>query len=394
MIAFLVFLIIILLLGGAIWWPILAGMLGITNITDKASAVHQITQLIERYDISLNEIDTALQTPANSILDNRSRGDILRTLLAYLGGIFILAGISTYIGMFWDSIGTTMRILTTLGVGYSLLMMLLLALHKATLPRFVLPLTLAAATMMTGGWFVLIHELYPLGDNEQVAALSVFALMVLHQWGVFFKYRPTSMLFTGLFFSYGFLSLSLDLLEVPSDYIAIVLGTSIFLIGSALEKTSHRVLAEPALLIGTCWLNGGLFERVMMLTSINWASLVIGLCIIFTAYGMQRSGRYQRLIVLGYLFGSIMAYSGLFDLLQNTAIELVYLAIAAMGLYVCVALQSRILLLTTVVAMLGFIVYFSEQHFANAIGWPATLVLIGIAFLGIGAIAIKLKQRI
>ena len=89
-----------------------------------------------------------------------------------------------------------------------------------------------------------------------------------------------------------------------------------------------------------------------------------------------------------------MAYGGLFDLLQNSALELLYLAVTASILYVCVLLQSRALLLTTVVAMLGYIVYFSEKHFANSLGWPVTLVLLGIAFLGVGAIAIKLKQRI
>ena len=112
------------------------------------------------------------------------------------------------------------------------------------------------------------------------------------------------------------------------------------------------------------------------------------------AYGMQKSGRYPRLIALGYFIGSIMAYAGLFDLVQNTSLELVFLAVTASILYACVVLQSRALLLTTVVAMLGFIGYFSEKHFAHSLGWPVTLVLMGVAFLGIGAIAIKVKKRI
>ena len=35
---------------------------------------------------------------------------IARTLFVYLGAIFILAGISTYIGMFWNRMGSVMRI--------------------------------------------------------------------------------------------------------------------------------------------------------------------------------------------------------------------------------------------------------------------------------------------
>ncbi|RTE64639.1 DUF2157 domain-containing protein [Amphritea opalescens] len=394
MMMLLVLLIIILLLGSAIWWPLLAGLFGVASVTNKAGAINHIAQLMKTYDIRPDEIGTALDQHVTTPTDHRSKGDILRTLLAYLGGIFILAGISTYIGTFWDSMGSTMRILTTLGVGYILLIVLISALYEGKFPRLILPLTLASAAMMTNGWFVLIHEFYPQGDNWRAAILCVFGVMAIHQWAIFFKYRRTTLLLTGLFFSYGFLNVGLDLLGLTLAYIAIALGSSLFIVATAIEKTSHKALTEPALLIGICWLNGGLFERVEQFTATNWACLIIGGCIIATAYGIHKSGRYPRLIILGYFLGSVMAYSGVFDLLQNTSAELLFLAIAAIGLYASVVLQSRALLLTSVIAMLSFIVYFSEKYFANSLGWPATLVLLGILFLGIGAIAIRLKRRI
>ena len=89
-----------------------------------------------------------------------------------------------------------------------------------------------------------------------------------------------------------------------------------------------------------------------------------------------------------------MAYSGLFDIVENTSVELLYLAVTTSVLYACVVLQSRALLLTTVIAMLAFIGYFSEKHFANSLGWPITLVLMGVAFLGVGTVALKVKRRI
>ena len=202
------------------------------------------------------------------------------------------------------------------------------------------------------------------------------------------------MAFTALFFVYGFIHVGLDMLGIPITYIAIVLGASVFLVGDALKKTSHRILVEPALLIGICWLNSGLFDHIAMLTSANWASLIIGVCVVLTSYGLQKEGRYQRLVGLGYFIGSIMLYSGLFDLVENTSFELLYLAVTASLLYACVVLQSRTLLLTTVIAMLAFIGYYSAEHFANSLGWPLTLVLMGVAFLGVGTIAIKVKQRI
>ncbi|MBU0483753.1 MAG: DUF2157 domain-containing protein [Proteobacteria bacterium] len=397
MISLLALIVILLLIGGGIWgWPLVAGALGISSVTDKPGALKYITQLMITYDITPTEVETAFQASisASSATTRRSKGDIAKTLFAYLGAIFILAGISTYIGMFWNNMGSVMRVFVTLGVGYVLLIVLVSALHENKFPRLILPLTLACVFMMTGGWFVLIHEVYPQGDNWRAAVLFVFGMMALHQGVLFGKYQRTALAFTALFFVYGFLDVGLDMLGVPLAYVAIVLGASVFLVGTALEKTSHRILTEPALLIGICWMNGGIFDRIAVFTSPNWASLITGVCLIFTAYGMNKAGRYLRLIALGYFIGSIMAYSGLFDLVENTPVELLFLAVTASILYACVVLQSRALLLTTVIAMLAFIGYFSEKHFANSLGWPITLVLIGIAFLGVGAIAIKVKQRI
>jgi len=396
MISLLVLFFILLLIGGGIWgWPLVAGALGLSSVTDKPAALKHIKQLMNTYDITPAEVDTVFKSPSSErSTSKRGKGDIAKTLFAYLGAIFIFAGISIYIGMFWNSMGSVMRIFVTLGVGYILLIVLVSALHEKKFPRLILPLTLACIFMMTSGWFILIHEVYPQGDNWRAAVLFVFGIMALHQGILFAKYRRTVLAFTTLVFIYGFIDVGLDMIGVPMAYIAIVLGASVFLVGTALEKTSHRSLTEPALLIGVCWMNSGLFDRITVFTSANWASLLVGICVIFTAYGIQKAERYPRLIAVGYFIGSIMAYAGLFDLVQNTPIELLYLAVTASMLYACVVLQSRALLLTTVITMLAFMGYFSEKHFANSLGWPVTLVLMGIAFLGVGAIAIRVKQRI
>jgi hypothetical protein len=397
MISVLALIVILFLIGGGIWgWPLVAGVLGISSVTDKPGALKQITQLMNTYDITPAEVETAFHALAStsSAPTRRNKGDIAKTLFTYLGAIFILAGISTYIGMFWDSMGSMMRVFVTLGVGYVLLIVLVSALHEKKFPRLILPLTLASVFMMTGGWFVLIHEVFPHGDNWRAAMLFVFGMMTLHQGVLFGKYQRTVLAFTALFFVYGFLQVGLDILGISIAYIAIVLGASVFLVGAALEKTSHRVLAEPALFIGICWLNSGLFDRIAMFTAANWASLITGVCVMLTAYGLQKEGLYQRLVGLGYFIGSIMTYSGLFDLVQNTSVELLYLAVTASILYACVVLQSQALLLTTVIAMLAFIGYYSAEYFANSLGWPVTLVLMGVAFLSVGTIAIKVKQRI
>lgn len=396
MISLLVLILILLLIGGGggVWgWPLVAAALGLSSVSDKPSALKHIKQLMNTYEILPAEVEAVFHAPASSDA-SPSKRNIAKTLFTYLGAIFILAGVGTYIGTFWDTMGSTMRVLMTLGIGYVLLIVLVTALHEQRYPKLVLPLTLASVSMMTVGWYVFLDEMYPGSNNWRSETLFVCGVIAIHQGALFGKYRRTLLAFTSLFFLYAFMHVGLDLLGLEITYIAIFLGASVFLVGAALEKTSHRVLGEPALLIGSCWLNSGLFDLIAMLTSRNWASLIIGISVMLTAYGLHKSERYPRLIALGYFVGSIMAYTGLFDLVQNTSIELIYLAVTTSALYACVVLESRALLLTTVIAMLSFTGYYSAEYFVDSLGWPITLLLMGVTFLGVGAIALKVQRRI
>ena len=388
--------VVLVVIGGGWWgWPLLAALFGVKSVSDKAGALARIAELMRTYDITPNEVAVAFRDPTllQAAPARRSSGEIARTLFVYLGAIFILAGISTYIGMFWNRMGSVMRIVVTLGIGYTLLIVLVSALHEKKFPKLILPLALATVIMLTSGWFVFIHEVFPRGDNWRLAALSVFGLMALHQGVLFRKYAQTVLAFTALLFVYAFLHVGLDMLDVPIGLTAIILGASLFLVAGELEKSPHRSLAEFAFLIALCWLNAGLFDQVAIATSANWAALLTGGCTMSAAYGLQQAGRQPRLAGLAYLFGSIMAYTGLFDLVRKTPVELLYFAVTASMLYACVILQSRALLLTTVLAMLGYIGYFTAQHFVDSLGWPISLVLMGVAFMGVSALAMRVKRQ-
>lgn len=390
-------LIVLLLFGGGIWaWPVVAGMLGLSAVRDKPGALEHIRQLMKTYEITPGEVEAAFLAPsvAEGNAAQRNKGDVAKTLFTYLGSIFILAGIGTYIGMFWDSMGAVMRVVVTLGIGYTLLIVLFSALYEAKYPRAILPLTLTSIVMMFSGWFVLIHELFPDGENWRAASLFVCGVMAL-QWGVLFaKFQRTIFAFTTLFFIYAFMHLGLDLLGVSYTFIAIMLGSSLFLVGSGMEKTQQRVLTESALVVGALWLYSGLFDLLATEFTASWASFLIGISLALTAYGLHRANRHSRLIGLGYLIGSMMFYAGLFDLVEGTPIDLIFLVVTAILLYACVTLQSKALLLTTVLAMLSYIGYLSGEYFADSLGWPVTLVLMGVAFLAVGTVALKLKKQI
>jgi len=394
--AIILLVVLLIVVGGGWWgWPLAAALFGAKGVNDKPAALSKIVELMQTHDITPAEVAVVFRDPAllQEAPARRSGGEIAKTLFTYLGAIFILAGISTYIGMFWNRMGSVMRIVVTLGVGYTLLIVLVSALHEKKFPKLILPLSLASVIMLTSGWFVFIHEMFPHGDNWRLAALTVFGLMALHQGVLFRKYALTVLAFTALVFVYAFLQVGLDMLDVPPGFSALILGASLFLVATELEKSPHRSLAEFSFLIGLCWLNAGVFDRVAIASAANWAALVTGVCAMSAAYGLQKDGRQLRLAGLGYLIGSAMAYTGLFDLLHKTPVELLYFAVTASMLYACVLLQSRALLLTTVIAMLSYIGYFTAQHFVDSLGWPISLVLMGVAFMGVSALAMRVKRQ-
>ncbi|MBL7669740.1 MAG: hypothetical protein JNM39_04585 [Bdellovibrionaceae bacterium] len=384
----------IVFIGVGWWgWPLAAALFGVKSINDKVSALGKISELMRTYDITPAEVAVVFHDPPQAATTPRTSGEIGKTLFAYLGAIFILAGIGTYLGMFWTRMGGVMRIVVTLGVGYALLIVLISALQEKKFPKLILPLGLATPIMLTSGWFVFIHEVFPRGNNWRLAVLSVFGVMALHQGLLYRKYMLTVLVFPGLIFIYGFMQVGFDLVNMPVGFSAIILGASLFLVATELEKSPHRSLAEFAFLISLCWFSGGIFDRVAIaLSSVNWAVLLTGICAMSAAYGLQKAGWQTRLAGLGFLIGSVMAYTGLFDLVHKTPIEVLFFAITATMLYGCVVLQSRALLLTTVIAMLSYIGYFSAQHFVDSLGWPISLVLMGVAFLAVSALAMRVKR--
>lgn len=94
----------------------LAALLGTQRVTDKAAALANITQLMYSLDTTAADLENAFLNPSATQIapSQRSSADIAKTLLSYLGAIFIVAGICTYIGMFWTRMGGVMRVGVTL----------------------------------------------------------------------------------------------------------------------------------------------------------------------------------------------------------------------------------------------------------------------------------------
>ena len=79
MISLLLLIVILLLIGGGIWgWPLVAGVLGLSTVTDKAGALKHIAQLMRTYGITLTEVETAFHAPIPADAASGAAGAYLR----------------------------------------------------------------------------------------------------------------------------------------------------------------------------------------------------------------------------------------------------------------------------------------------------------------------------
>jgi Predicted membrane protein (DUF2157) len=391
-----------LLILAAIGWAIfaktdapLARFWGGRDKKSPEEHISFLTQYMRTHAITLEQVThglTRLPPVAETPDAKRSSGDIAAKAMFFLGAVFVFAGIGVYISMFWDSMSSFMRIFVTLGVGIALSVFSVVVMKEGKYPKAILPLIVMAALVETGGWFVFLHEMFPQGDDWRKAALFCFGVMTLQQALVFHTFRRDSLAFTAIAFGYASLQLVLDIAGMKDEHAALLLGGSMVFSAHVLTRSPHRALSAPFFFFGGLWFNTGIFVVIEQATDMQMASIVAGLTLFSLGYGMRHAEE-DKLAGLGFFFGSALFYSGLFDAVHHTPLELLYFAVAVALMYGSALLHSRALLATSVLALLGFIGYYTSEYFMNSASWPIALIIMGIAFLGVGSMAVKIKRK-
>ena len=307
-------------------------------MTSKQEVLAQIVTLATQNGISVNEIEVVMKPEKSA---EKTGSGIAMKIFAILGGIFIFAGIAAYIGMFWDNMNSPMRVIITLGSGFVAYILGVVFSRDARYPSAIAPLMMIAALLETGGLFVVIDEYFNNNTNNwRLACLVVFGIMLLQQGLTFVSMRIPILLLTSLWFGGSFFWIAFDMLGVD-------------------EK---------------------------------WNAVFVGIPVLSIAFGLRNSV-YQRTLQLAYLFGSVMFLVGIFEILKNTPLEILYLAITCLVIYLSVMAQSTTLLIIGVLAMISYIGYFTSEHFMNSSAWPLVLIILGILFFIISAGALRIKKK-
>jgi len=303
----------------------------------KEDALQDIVSLARHHQVTLEEIAQALNTP-ESCREKQSAG-ILSKLFGYMGGIFVFAGIGVFISMYWDDFGSAARVIVTLGVGLVAFLMGLVCLADQKYERAATPLFLMASLLQPAGILVMLQE-YASGGDARHGLLFMATYMLIQQGSAFWAKQRSVLAFSAILFGCVFFANLFDILGISERLAGLVIGTSLLFVAYALNQSKHIAIAA------------------------FW-----------------------------YFVGSVIQLWSIFDLVKNSALEPVYLGASALMIFISTYVRSRTLLLVGTLSMLCYIGYYTAKHFANAVGWPIALVLIGIALIGLSSLAVRLNNR-
>lgn len=306
----------------------------------KAEQLDEIVRLARAHDIAIDEIRQALADgPSDAPGDSEGKGSILTRALAYLGGTFVFAGLGVFIAMHWDSMNFAARVVITLGVGIAAFLMALIALRDERYDKAAAPLFLIAALLQPAGLLVIFEE-FSTGRNPDIAGLITSGIMATQQLLTFVATRRTTLLFTGISFVAAFVLILFDMVDIDYEFTALVLGGSLLSLTVVVDQTRHKAITPFWYFVAAMW----------------------------------------------FLFGC-------FSLLEGSVVEVLFLAIAVVIVYLSTIVRSRVLLFVGTVALLAYVGYFSNRHFVDSIGWPLALVLFGLLLIGLSAAALRINRR-
>ena len=305
---------------------------------ERGRALEQIVSLAREHRLTAADISVALAERPKPEPESRARQLIVRAL-GYLGGTFVFAGIAAFIALQWDAMNSAARVVITLGPGLAACVLAVLSSRDERFDKAVAPLFLIAAVLEPTGLLVAFNE-FGSGGDARWAALVTAGVVAVQFGTIFSVLRQSMLLFIAVFFGVLFWWTTFDLLNMDNEVGALVLGSSLLLAAVGVDRTPHSVITP------------------------SW-----------------------------YFFGAIGFLYGLFDIVERTPFEIVFIVTASGFVYLSAAIQSRTLLLVSTAAILAYTGWFTSEHFADSLGWPLALVLFGLLMIGLSALAFRIDRQ-
>lgn len=411
----------------------------------QQEGLNQILRLMEAHKLSAGDVKKAL---AESKKEKKrahgglAKGEMAQRLFVYLGGTLIFAGLGIFVNTIWDDIGSLPRVIITFGSGLTAYLCGLVFAHDGRFEKAATPAFILAFLLQPTGLFVLLKEYFG-GDNAALGSMIVFGPLLLQQALTFLKFRRPALLLFSLLYLIGFAGAAVEYFDIDRGFAALNFGLFLTLITAHMQmREQYKELTPVLFIFGTGLFLSGIYyylgrsdldpailsiillmlgfaiareSKTLYVLSLlyiagyfiggpggGWAgwdyysdltALATGTSLVLTGQWLRRTN-YISLYPVWMFCGTMLALGGAYHFIQGSAFEPIYIGISALAIYGALLLRSRAVLAASVISLISFIASYSAEHFADTIGWPILLIVIGFVTVGCGFLFTKLSGKI
>lgn len=272
-------------------------------------------------------------------------------MLYVLGAAILVIGIITFVSQIWDDIGSLGRIAVTLGLGLLITALGSWLLKTKPAQNLGAIFHFIGGMLIPGGALVTLDELSTGVDRPWVLAIT----------------------FGGIFAFY--LLLNFVHKNAILTFFAIAHGTAtVYLIVNAITDTTFND-----------WL--GIQDIYEYLT------MAVGASYLLLAHAF-RDGWNKNLIGALMFFG-ITAFLGatFAQVFDSVPWQILYFFVVMGCLLLAVFMKSHSILVMSTVFLLAHVSYITSEYFADSLGWPISLVILGFLFIGLGYASININKN-
>ena len=269
-------------------------------------------------------------------------------MLYVLGAAIVVIGIVIFVSQIWDDIGSFGRIAVTLGLGLLMTAIGSMLLKSKPDENIGTVFHFIGGMLIPGGAVVTLSEL-----NVDFASLWPVAIT----FGVIFAF---------------YLLLNSVHKNAILTFFAIANGTTFvyLVVGAIVDGPLYR------------------YEDLYA-----YLTMVVGASYLLLAHSF-REGWNKKLIGVLYFFGITgflgAAFSQVFD---SVPWQMLYFIIVIGGLALSVYMRSRSILVMSTLFLIAHVSYITSEYFANSLGWPISLVILGFVFIGLGYVSINVNKK-
>ena len=320
---------------------------------NKETLLQELSTKIHNSEISREEVMSRLNIPSTTQKEDGK--DIkkfshfsITKILYILGAAIVVIGVIIFIVQVWEDIGSFSRILITLGLGLLITAIGSVLLKQKREDNIGMIFHFIGGLLIPGGAIVTLHEF-----NVEIVSLWPFAIT----FGVIFAF---------------------------------------YLLLNTIHK--HAILTFFTIANGTAFiylLFGAMIDDLLYRQQDLYAylTMIIGVSYLLLGYAF-RDGWNKKLIEVLYFLGIIGVLGAAFSQVFDSAFwESLYLFIVLGGLFLSVYMKSRIILVMSTLFLVAYISYITSEYFADSLGWPISLIILGFIFIGLGYASITINKK-